>query len=680
MRDLRTLILAALPFAVATAAAQDLRTQVPIWASKPSIAAFDKIENDHLAAASHAIESLLAAKAPRTIENTLVPYDDAVQQINAANYLASLIEQVHPDAAFRNEATAMISKASSAQTSLSLNRAVYQVLAHLDVSRADAATRYYVERQLLEFRLFGVDRDDATRARLKKLQDELTEEQSAFGRNISDDVRTVEVTDQSQLDGLPRDYIERHKAGAGGTIRITTDYPDFYPVMKFAKSDELRHRLLIAFMNRAYPKNTDVLKKMMRTRYEIATLLGFSSWADYNARDKMIKSGGNIAAFINELDAITQPVEARENAMLLDEKRKVNPGAKEIWDYDHWHYIELVRRAKFNFDSQSARPYFPYKAVEQGILDTAARLFHVTFRQDSNSPAWDAAVETWNVFDNGKPIGRFYLDMHPRPGKFSHDANYLVLDGVRGKQLPEAALLCNFPAPSAGDPGLMEVSDVATFFHEFGHLMHHILGGQQQWAGVSGISMEFDFIEAPSQMLEEMIRNPAVLAAFARHYKTGQPIPAELVTRMNHASAFARANVVATNNAFAALSYDVYKTRPEKVDLDRTTEDDLRRYSTMRLSPGTHFYASFGHLAGYSSSYYTYMWDEVIAEDFYAQFDSGNPFTGDTAMRYRRAVLEPGGSMSANDLVKGFLGRPQNTVAFKRWLSQEFADLPARAP
>lgn len=672
------LILAALPFAVATAAAQDLNAQAPIWASKPGIAAFDKMENGHLAAAQHAIDALLAVKAPRTIENTLVPYDEAVEEINAATYLASLMEQVHPDAAFRNEATVMLSKASSAQTSLSLNHGVYQVLAHLDVSRSDAATHYYVERQLLEFRLSGVDRDDATRAHLKKLQDELTDEQSAFGRNISDDERSVEVKEKSQLEGLPGDYIERHKAGADGIIRISTDYPDFYPVMKFAKSEDLRHRLLIAFMNRAYPKNTDALKKMMRTRYEIATLLGFSSWADYNAKDKMIGSGSNIAAFINELDATTRPVEARENAMLLDEKRKANPGAKEIWDYEHWYYTELVRRVKYDFDSQSARPYFPFKAVERGILDTAARLFHVTFRQDSKTPAWDPAVETWSVFDNGKPIGRFYLDMHPRPGKFKHDANYLVLDGVRGKQLPEAALVCNFPAPGADDPGLMEVSDVATFFHEFGHLMHHILGGKQRWAGVSGISMEFDFIEAPSQMLEEMIRSPAVLAAFARHYKTGQPIPAELVTRMNRASAFGRAIVVATNNAFAALSYDVYKTRPEDVDLDKITNDDLRRYTTMRLSPGTHFFASFGHLAGYSSNYYTYMWDEVIAEDFYAQFDPGSPFTGDTAMRYRRSVLEPGGSMSANDLVKGFLGRPQNTVAFKRWLSEEFADLSAK--
>jgi thimet oligopeptidase len=677
VRDLSILILAVLPFTMATVRAQDFDAQPPIWAAKPDIAGFNKIENDHLAAAQHAIDALVAVKAARTIANTFAPYDEALRHINAAYNIASLMEQVHPEAAFRNAATTLVSKANAAQTALALNPAVYQALAHLDLSGSDPATHYYMQRQLLEFRLFGVDRDEATRARLKKLNDELTDEQSAFGRNISDDERTVDVKDRSELEGLPPDYIERHKPGANGVVHLSTNYPDFYPVMKFARSDVLRQRMIVAFFSRAYPKNTAVLTNMMRSRYEIATLLGFSSWADYNAKDKMIGSGAHIAAFINELAATTRPVQEQETAMLLEEKQKVHPGAKEIWDYENWYYPELVRRVKYNFDSQLARPYFPYKQVEQGILDTAAKLFHVTFRQVANAPAWDSSVETWNVLDDGKPIGRFYLDMHPRPGKYSHDAMFPLLDGVRGRQLPEAALICNLPAPSASDPGLMEVGDVATFFHEFGHLMHDILGGQQRWAGISGISMEADFAEAPSQMLEELIRSPSVLAPFARHYKTGQPIPTELVMRMNRAAAFGRAGHVASNNAFAGVSYDVYKTKPEDVDLDKVSDDDFRRYTMIRLSPGTHMYASFGHLAGYSSAYYTYMWDEVIAEDFYAQFDVKDPFAGATSMRYRRKVLEPGGSVSANDLVKGFLGRPQNTTAFKRWMSEEFADSPA---
>src|ERR1700732_5051235 len=216
----------------------------------------------------------------------------------------------------------------------------------------------------------------------------------------------------------------------------------------------------------------------------------------------------------------------------------------------------------------------------------------------------------------------------------------------------------------------MDYGDVETFFHEFGHLMHHILGGQQQWAGITGISMESDFVEAPSQMLEKCIPTPRLLAKFARHYKTGEPIPAELVARANHAAAFGRGAWVARQNALTAISYDIYKTKPDAVDLDKVTMDANRNYTLFTPLPETHMWASFGHLGGYSSAYYTYLWDKVIAEDFFLQFDHHNLLAGDAPMRYRRIVLEPGGSMSANDLVKNFLGRPQSMLALQHWMGE----------
>jgi Zn-dependent oligopeptidase len=676
----RLAIFFCLPLFVAVVlSAQSISVPQPtIWAARPDVAVFEKIENDRLDAGRRAIDTLIAVKGPRTVENTLVLYDEAVRQNNSAGYFAGLMEQVHPEATFRDHATAMLTKASAAQTAIALNHDVYNALAALDLSKADAATRYYVQRQLLEFRLAGVDKDDATRARLKKLNDQSTEEQSMFDRNISDGQKTIEA-DPSELDGLPQDYIDRHKPGADGKIHITTDYPDALPVFTFAKSDALRRRLSLAFNTRAYPKNEEVLTSLLNTRYEIASILGFSNWADYNAADKMMAKGHNIADFIQQVDDASRPLAKREFEMLLAEKQKTNPGAKEIWDYERAYLLELVRRSKYDFDSQSVRPYFPFMQVKHGILDAAAELFHVSFQQEQNVPSWDPSVETWIVTDSGKPIGRFYLDMHPRPGKFSHAEMAPVLDGIRGKQLPEAILVCNFPVPTATDPGLMDYGDVETFFHEFGHLMHHILGGQQQWAGVSGISMESDFVEAPSQMLEEWIRSPQVLAKFARHYKTGEPIPAELVARANHAAAFGRGAWVARQNALTAISYGIYKTKPESVDLDKVTMDANRNYTLFTPLPETHMWASFGHLGGYSSAYYTYLWDKVIAQDFFLQFDHKNLLAGDAPMRYRRVVLEPGGAMSANDLVKNFLGRPQNMVALQHWMAEEFASPSATA-
>ncbi len=669
----RLAILFCLPFLLAAVlSAQRVTVSQPtIWSSKPDIAAFEKIETDRLAAGQRAIDTMLAVKGPRTIENTLVPFDEALRQDGSAGYFAGLMEQVHPDAGFRDHATAMVTKASAALTAIALNREVYAALAALDLSQADSATRYYVQHQLLLFRLAGVDKDDATRARLKKLNDQATEQQSMFDRNISDGQKVVEA-DPSELDGLPQDYIARHQPGADGKIRITTDYPDALPVFSFAKSDALRRRLALAFNTRAYPKNQEVLTGLLQTRYEIATLLGYSNWADYNAANKMIAKGHNIADFIEQVNDAARPLAQREFEMLLAEKQKANPGAKEIWDYERSYLSELVRRSRYDFDSQSVRPYFPFMEVKQGILDTAAELFHVSFQQEPNVPSWDPAVETWIVIDHDQPIGRFYLDMHPRPGKFSHAEMAPVLDGIRGKQLPEAILVCNFPVPTATDPGLMDYGDVETFFHEFGHLMHHILGGQQPWAGISGISMESDFVEAPSQMLEEWLRSPQVLAKFARHYKTGEPIPAELVARMNRANAFGRGAWTSRQNALTAISYNIYKTKPEDVNLDAVTLEANRRYTLFSPLPETHMWASFGHLGGYSSAYYTYLWDKVIAEDFFLQFDHQNLLAGDAPMRYRRVVLEPGGSMSANDLVKNFLGRPQNMTALQHWMGEEF--------
>ena len=673
MTVIRPLSVFVLAFILSASSFAQSPSQPTIWASKPGVAGFEKIVNDRLAAANAAITQISSVKGgARTIANTLEPFDNAVQQINSSLYFSTLMQQVHPDTTFRDHATEMLRKASAVQTDLSLNRDVYNALSSLDISKADAATQYYVRRQLLEFRLAGVDKNDATRERIKKLNDDLTAEQAAFDRNISDDQKKVEVTDPKELDGLPQDYIDRHKPGPDGKIYVSTNYPDALPALKFSKSDEFRRRLFLAFNTRAYPKNRDVLESMMKTRYEIATTLGYSSWADYNAADKMIKNGGNIADFIQKVDSAARPTTEREYATLLAEKQKTDASAKSVGDYENSYLSELVRRSQFNFDSQQVRPYLPFNEVRRGILDTASTLFHLTFHQEKDVPAWDPDVETWDVLDNGKILGRFYLDMHPRPGKYSHAEMAPVLDGVRGKQLPEAILVCNFPKPTADDPGLMEYADVVTFFHEFGHLMHWILGGQQQWAGISGITMEADFGEAPSQMLEEWMRSPQVLASFAHHYKTGEPIPADLVAHMDRASAFGRAIWVSQQNSYTAISYDVYRIKPDEVDPDEVATTDEKKYTPSTPLAGTHMYAAFGHLGGYSSAYYTYLWDKVIAEDFFSQFNHENLLAGPTPMRYRHTVLEPGGSMSANDLVRNFLGREQNMNAFQKWMGEEF--------
>lgn len=310
--------------------------------------------------------------------------------------------------------------------------------------------------------------------------------------------------------------------------------------------------------------------------------------------------------------------------------------------------------------------------VKQGILDAAAELFHVSFQQEMNVPSWEPTVETWIVMDGGKPIGRFYLDMHPRPGKFSHAEMVPVLDGIRGKQLPEAILVCNFPVPTATDAGLMDYGDVETFFHEFGHLMHAILGGQTRWAGVSGFATEGDFIEVPSQMLEEFFRDEMLLQTFAKHYETGEVLPAEIIRKMKTAGSFGRADWVRTQLYYTTLSLDLHDQDPAAIDFDEITKRLYNSLVPWTWQEGNRMYASFGHLTGYSSNYYTYAFDKVIALDFFGQFDPADLLGCNAGARYRKLVLEQGGSKPGREMVRDFLGRDEEFAAFSKWLNEEF--------
>ena len=274
------------------------------------------------------------------------------------------------------------------------------------------------------------------------------------------------------------------------------------------------------------------------------------------------------------------------------------------------------------------------------------------------------------MLESGKLVGRFYLDMHPRAGKYNHAAQFGIRTGVRGQQIPEAALVCNFPGGVEGDPGLMTHDDVVTFFHEFGHLIHFLLAGRHQWVGIGGISTEQDFVEAPSQMLEEWAWDPATLATFAKHYQTNEAIPAALVKQMKRASEFGKGLQVRRQMVYAKLSLSIYDRDPKQVDTDAMVKQLMSQYQPFPYVEGTHFQTAFGHLDGYSAVYYTYMWSLVIAKDLFSKFDRSNMLAQGVARSYRDQILAPGGSRPAAELVKNFLGRPFDFAAWQAWLNE----------
>jgi thimet oligopeptidase len=647
----------------------------PFWQGHPDAAAFRKRNEERLAAAKAQIAKLVAVKGPRTIENTLQPYDEATRFLDAAGSQSGLMENVHPDSALRGTAEEITQAVSAYGTAISLNRDVYKALSSLDLSKADAETKYYVWRELRNFRLSGVDKDDATRAKIKVLSDEIVKLGQEFERNIRSDVRTIHVK-PADLAGMPQDFLDGHKPGADGMVTLDINYPDYIPIVTYCANDDVRHRLYMEFQNRAYPANGIVLHRLLEARDSLAHLVDFKSYADYTLANRMAKDDATARAFLQQLEAASTAAQNREWNELLKRRQKDDPAAKTIQFWQQGYYEELVKRANYDFDSQQIRPYLPFDRVRQGVLDVASKIFHLEFKPVANAPVWDPSVECFEVFDSGKRIGRFYLDMHPRPNKYNHAAQFDIRTGVKGKQIAEAALVCNLPGGKPGDPGLCDIDDVNTVFHEFGHLMHTILAGNHRWCGVGGIRTERDFVEAPSQMLEEWMRDPKVLQTFAKHYQKGEPVPTEMVIKMQRAQDFAKGIHLRRQLVYSDLSLSIYDRDPASVDLDSMMKSMVAKYQPFPFVDGTHFYDSFGHLVGYSAAYYTYQWSLVIAKDMFSQFNKVDLLDPTVSMRYRRAVLEPGGSAPAADLVKNFLGRPFSFDAYRQWLDSKPGNMP----
>lgn len=607
---------------------------------------------------------------PQTPFETVVDAWDAIgRPINGIAGLSGLFFQTHPDGPVREQAASNEQELSRFGTELSLDRAAWERLVALDLARAaDPIAKRIVEHALRDYRRAGVDKDEPTRQRVRALREELVEIGQEFSRNIAGDRRTVNIADgHAGLAGLPEDWIAAHPQAADGSVTLTTDPTDYQPFMKYARNRKHREALYRAYMSRGTPGNLAVLERMIARRHELAGLLGFASWADYATEDKMIKTAARAAEFIGRVTDLTAARMEREVAELLALAREERPEANEVRDWDRSYDMEQVRRRRYDFDGRQARPYLPYERVKAGVFDVASRLYGLQIAR-VDRPAWHADVETYDLSEQGRPVARFYLDMHPRADKFKHAAMFDLVSGVGGGRLPEAALVCNFPQPTRDDPGLLEPGEVTTFFHEFGHLLHHLLAGRQRWLAVSGISTEWDFVEVPSQFFEEWARDATVLQSFARHHATGEPIPMALIERMRAANEYGKGINTRIQMFYAALALEYFRSDPAGLDTTEVVRRLKPRYVPFPHEEGTAFQASFGHLEGYSALYYTYMWSLVLAKDLVGAF-GGNLLDPAVARRYRHCVLEPGGSQDAEVLVSTFLGRPFAFDAFERWLA-----------
>ena len=615
-----------------------------------------------LALSTKARTALEMRKGPATIAGDLAAFDTLMMVLGDGSNEMYLFSETSPVKEVRDAAQACIPKLSDLGTAVSLSRPIYDRLAAISAAGLDEKTSFTLQKMLTNYRLSGVDKDDATRARVTELQKQITETGLKFGENIRNDKGDIAFKPE-ELAGVPQDFIDAHKPGSDGLVHLTLNYPDVFPILDFATIRDTRKKMLIAFSNRAYPVNEPVLKTLLEQRYALAQTLGYPNYAAQVTIDKMIGSPERAARFLDEVNVAAKPGADADYAELLTFAKTVDPSITELQRWDSSYMQNLLRKQKYDVSAEEVRQYFTLDKSRAGIFQLVHDLFGADIRP-WNAPVWDKSVTAWELYDGDKLVGRFYLDMSPRDGKFNHAAQFPIRTGIEGRQIPVGALICNFPAT-----GPMDHDDVTTFLHEFGHLIHAMYSGHTQYGVQSMGNLQWDFIEAPSQLLEEWTWNYDTLKTFASNDK-GEAIPETLVQKMNAGRRFGEAGRWKGQLAYAAVSLNFYDRKP---DFDLTTMYDAQvgRYSLYPAIPGTHSYAAFGHLDGYSAIYYTYVWSKAIALDLFTRFESAGIRDQKTAVAYRKLVLEPGGSEDANALIQDFLGRPLSLEAFKTELAKK---------
>ena len=604
--------------------------------------------------------------------------------IRSATSLEYLLSEVHPDAAVRDAATDCYLAASHFSSGLYLDREIYEIVAAVSGQPAtDALAQRRYTKLLESFERSGIGLPTAAlRARAQNLSDALDELTTRFNHVLSSDSRhlSIDAADGATLAGLDPDFVAAHTHH--GLVNITTDYPDLYHVYRHGQSAQLRGRLYALARSRGAPDNLDTLQRVLELRHEFATLLGWPNYAAYVTADKMIRSAEHADTFTREVAALCADASASEIAALRalkaqDAAADGADGASVTLEAFDWSYYKAkLTERDYRLNASAVLEYFRYTGARDGVLAAASQLFGVRFENRTDStPTWHSAVEVYDVYwaasaaldaSADVPIGRVYLDMHPRPSKYKHAAQFTVCDGVDGVQRPEGALVTNFPPH-----GPMEHSQVVTFMHEFGHLMHHVLGGQdQKWKLFSGVATEWDFVEAPSQMLEAWALDAPTLRRFATHASTGAPIPHELIDAMRTADTFGRATESRQQMFYAQLSLQLHMRDPTAAGFSAAAvvSELAAQFSPYPHVPGTHFEANFGHLMGYSAIYYTYMWSQSIAKQMLSAFNRSGFYDVDTSVRYRDNVLRPGGKQPAASLVYAFLQEAPNLDALHAWL------------
>ncbi len=639
---------------------------------------FSRAHLDHARRLLAAVRGLTSAPDGNLdYESVLAPLDAVAFALSMAGGVAGLMEETHPDAAVREAGRACRPRLVSFQTDMMLDAELASVVrrfAGTAAARALAGTRRRLLDDLLrEFRRNGLELPPAGQARLREINDEMNRVAQNFSKNLAE-ARGVLRVPPSRLGGLPEAFLAVHPPEADGLVTVTTDYPDYFPIVSYADDRELARELNALFDSRAAGDNVPLLERVLALRAEKAQLLGYATWADYVLEPRMARTTAAVREFLaGAAEAVREPGRREYREFQAERSAALGVGPDlPIPVYDRLYLEQRLRAKKYGFDGKALSEHFPVEGVVSGVLGFVSRLFGLRLVERPESVRWHPEVRVLDVLRGGDAVGRLYLDLFPREAKYKHAAMFEIRPGKRlpdGTYVtPMTALVTNFPASGAG-PALLTLEDVTTFFHELGHALHHLLT-REELASYSGTSTAQDFVETPSQMLEEWAFQREVLDAFARHHVTGAPIPDPLFAAMRRARAFGRALATERQLSLATLDFE-YHTRPVPVRTDEVFREVMARTQQFVHQPDARFQATFGHLMGYDAGYYGYQWALAIARDVLTRFEREGFTSESTAADWLDRVLSRGAGADEAALVTAFLGRPTNLDAYAAYLRGE---------
>ncbi|MDR3703433.1 MAG: M3 family metallopeptidase [Candidatus Sulfopaludibacter sp.] len=616
----------------------------------------------------------------RNFDNTMHPLDWLTEPLDYAMGVVRHLEAVATYPELRAAFNAVQPEVSAFYSSIPLQEPLWKAMkayaATPEAASLAGERRRFLTKTMDSFRRHGAELDPEGKKRLEAIDVELTKLTTKFAENVLDSTNAFElvITEEKQLAGLPPTAIATARASAARKNqegwRFTLQGPDYVALMTYLDDASIRRREYEAYAVRATEgalDNRGLIVRILELRREKAALLGFANFADLVLEDRMARTGARAMTFLEDLKAKTERRFREENAELLEFRRTLEgPSAPELAPWDVAYYAEKQRGALYDFDEEALRPYFPVERVVAGMFDLVNRLYGIRVTEEAGVPAWDPEVRYYNVHDEtGAFIGGFYADWFPRENKRGGAwMDSLITGGptTDGFQ-PHLGLICgNLTPPVGGKPALLTHREVETIFHEFGHLLHHLLS-RVEIRSLAGTSVAWDFVELPSQIMENWCWERQALDLYARHWETGEPVPEELFAKMKRARTFRAANAQMRQLGFSFIDLLLHVQYSAARDGDPIayTRNVLQEYSPAPLPPQHAMIAAFTHLfaapVGYGAGYYSYKWAEVLDADAFTRFRDNGIFSPEIGGEFRAKILSKGDSEDPAELYRSFMGR-----------------------